>query len=407
MANFYASYPFQGGGGGGSGTVTSVAMTVPTFLSVAGSPITTSGTLAVSLSGTPLPITSGGTGTTNGSITGSTLLAFASGGTNQNITLTPSGSGNVLLSGNVGIDNPSPAATLDIIQTGGAGNPAHILLSGTPTDFASIARPLNTGSLALFGGPPFDSNFDITNASLILQGGDFGGSGLGGSAEINLGQNSSSFSIQDPAFQAWMMITMQGNFQIINGDSGAPNFVVNMPNDWVGVGSNVNPINTFDVLGQMAVGTYAGVNNAPTNGIIVSGHVGIGNTSPTQALDVTGNIRGFHYIGSSSSTSIGAGTGAGTSPTVGVTGTDASGSLSILTGTGPAGSNATIATITFNAAYGSAPAVVFSPANNAAAALTGATSIYVTSASGTFSLISGASALAATTTYLWKYIVLG
>lgn len=37
------------GGGGGSGTVTSVAMTVPAFLSVAGSPITTSGTLAVTL----------------------------------------------------------------------------------------------------------------------------------------------------------------------------------------------------------------------------------------------------------------------------------------------------------------------------------------------------------------------
>lgn len=39
----------QTGGGGGSGTVTSVALSVPTGLSVSGSPITTSGTLAVSL----------------------------------------------------------------------------------------------------------------------------------------------------------------------------------------------------------------------------------------------------------------------------------------------------------------------------------------------------------------------
>lgn len=37
-----------GGGGGGSGTVTSVAMTVPTGLTVTGSPITSSGTLGVS-----------------------------------------------------------------------------------------------------------------------------------------------------------------------------------------------------------------------------------------------------------------------------------------------------------------------------------------------------------------------
>jgi hypothetical protein len=52
------------GGGGGGGSVSSVAMSVPNFLSVAGSPITTSGTLAVTYSGTPLPIANGGTGAT-------------------------------------------------------------------------------------------------------------------------------------------------------------------------------------------------------------------------------------------------------------------------------------------------------------------------------------------------------
>ena len=46
------------------GTVTSVAATVPSFLSVSGSPITTSGTLAITLSGTALPIANGGTGAT-------------------------------------------------------------------------------------------------------------------------------------------------------------------------------------------------------------------------------------------------------------------------------------------------------------------------------------------------------
>jgi len=50
--------------GKGSGTVTSVAATVPSFLSVTGSPITTTGTLAITLSGTALPIANGGTGAT-------------------------------------------------------------------------------------------------------------------------------------------------------------------------------------------------------------------------------------------------------------------------------------------------------------------------------------------------------
>lgn len=80
------------------GTVTSVALTVPSFLSVSGSPVTTSGTLAVSLSGTALPVANGGTGTTNGSITGTTALALAAGGSNQNVSLTPTGTGIVTVS---------------------------------------------------------------------------------------------------------------------------------------------------------------------------------------------------------------------------------------------------------------------------------------------------------------------
>jgi len=50
-----------------SGTVTSVAASVPAFLSITGSPITTSGTLAITYSGTALPIANGGTGQTTAS----------------------------------------------------------------------------------------------------------------------------------------------------------------------------------------------------------------------------------------------------------------------------------------------------------------------------------------------------
>ena len=46
---------------GASGTVTSVAATVPSIFSIAGSPITTRGTLAMTYSGTALPVANGGT----------------------------------------------------------------------------------------------------------------------------------------------------------------------------------------------------------------------------------------------------------------------------------------------------------------------------------------------------------
>jgi len=58
-----------------TGTVTSVAMSVPAFLSIAGSPITTTGTLAVTLSGTALPVLNGGTGTTTSTGTGNVVLS--------------------------------------------------------------------------------------------------------------------------------------------------------------------------------------------------------------------------------------------------------------------------------------------------------------------------------------------
>jgi hypothetical protein len=83
---------------GGSGTVTSVAMTVPSFLSVSGSPITSSGTLAVTLSGTALPIANGGTGSTSTTFVNLTTnvtgtLPIANGGTNSTATPTSGGVG--------------------------------------------------------------------------------------------------------------------------------------------------------------------------------------------------------------------------------------------------------------------------------------------------------------------------
>jgi len=69
--------------GGGSGTVTSVAATVPAFLSVTGSPITTSGTLAIGLSGSALPVANGGTGVT--SSTGTTNVVLS----NSPVLVTP------------------------------------------------------------------------------------------------------------------------------------------------------------------------------------------------------------------------------------------------------------------------------------------------------------------------------
>ncbi|MDV7394024.1 hypothetical protein RZS08_21775, partial [Arthrospira platensis SPKY1] len=54
--------------------VSSVGLTVPSFLTVANSPITSSGTLAVTYSGTALPVLNGGTGVTTSTGSGANVL---------------------------------------------------------------------------------------------------------------------------------------------------------------------------------------------------------------------------------------------------------------------------------------------------------------------------------------------
>jgi hypothetical protein len=67
-----------------------------------------------------LPIANGGTGSTIGSITGSSALTFAAGGEDQNVTITPSGIGNTILNGNVGIGTTSPIEKLVVSKNAGA-----------------------------------------------------------------------------------------------------------------------------------------------------------------------------------------------------------------------------------------------------------------------------------------------
>jgi len=54
---------------GSSGTVTSVGLSAPALFTVTGSPVTSSGTLAIAYSGTALPVANGGTNATSAGIT--------------------------------------------------------------------------------------------------------------------------------------------------------------------------------------------------------------------------------------------------------------------------------------------------------------------------------------------------
>ena len=115
-----------------TGTVTSIGITVPSFLS-AGSAITTSGTIAISLSGTALPIANGGTGSTSTTFANLTTnvsgtLPIANGGTGAT-TLTG------ILKGNGTSAFTAASAGIDFLAPGGVlGTPSSGTLSSCTVD---------------------------------------------------------------------------------------------------------------------------------------------------------------------------------------------------------------------------------------------------------------------------------
>lgn len=146
---------------GTTGTVSSVAMTVPSFLSVSGSPITSSGTLAVSLSGTALPVANGGTGAT--SLTANNVIL--GNGTSAVQTVAPGTSGNVLTSNGTTWQSTTPAAGISLsanntwtgLQTfaGTSSVLATKLVNAKET--STISATAATGTI----------NFDVTTQSVL------------------------------------------------------------------------------------------------------------------------------------------------------------------------------------------------------------------------------------------------
>lgn len=315
--------------------------------------------------------------------------------------------------GFIGMNNPTPLYGLDVLQFSGQG--AVKIKSQSTSDFTAI---------------------DIYEAGGTIR----GAYGLGGSAVAGALANSvyawhngipwqlfnNASSVTEISVPSAGTFTMRSTQTLATGSA----FVWDTVNRYDT--ALTNPIGEFRTNNQRAIAFYSASNGAYMQShnnatgaaqvylLLGSTAAQFGNTSTsvstvgnlTTTLGASGNawteFYGRHIVGTQAAKpTIAAGTGAGTGPTIAVTNNsdDIAGQVTLTAGTTPTAS-ATIWTLTFNTAYGTAPWCTVTPSNAATSGLAAAIWYFdqANSTTTTMRIDAGATGLTGATVYSWNYV---
>jgi hypothetical protein len=396
----------SGSGGGGSGTVTQIN----TGTGLTGGPITNSGTISVATatantlagynnSGVFSDVAIG----TGLSLSGGTLTATGGGGGVSSFT----GDG-VFLS-----NSASTGAVTASLETW----PAYTTAANNT---ASTAAP-TSGVYLRAGIQTLSSNTSLTASSPVfnvITGGTItlpqASTCIG--KELVLINGIASTAITIAAFSGdEIYYSGSGETSTVLNSSTTINLlatasakwqIIQQPSVWSGSGSGFQ----WSVANGIVYTTY--YQSSPSVAATAAGSAGQllqsgpSFTSTPGSAGALTSITVGHLISAGTAPTVAVGAGAGTgSPSASITGHDSAHQVTVNTGT--VASGGVVCTITFGTAYGSAPgAIVFSPANASAAALTGLTMVYVSSPGSTsYSLTSGTTGVSSSSTYIWNVMV--
>ena len=233
---------------------------------------------------------------------------------------TQTGSSNNIFSGNVGIGSTTPniklsvsnGSTGNVIDVGGANIGG---LASTPTNpdqavpliylqnnYNATSTSFWSGSLAGNISNANSGNVGIgtTNPNDILH--------IASSTSAYLNINNTSSGVAGIKLQRgywgysdytdYSLYNSSGNFyldQTISTGVATRLFIQDTTGS-VGIGTTA-PKNKLDVAGGMALGSYAGVNTAPSNSLIVSGNIGINSTTPNYRLSISSSTADVINVG--------------------------------------------------------------------------------------------------------------
>lgn len=254
---YFAGLDATAGGGGGSGTVTSVSMTTPTWLTVSGSPVTTSGTLAVTAA------------------TGQTANRFLA---------TPDGS--------TGAVSLRAIATGDLPTGINAANLADGSVSNTEFQYiGGLTSDAQTQLDSKAASSHTHAQSDITNLTTDLAGKQASDADLTAIAVLTP-TNDDIIQRKAGAWTNRTMAQLKTDLALVKGDVGLGNVENTALSTWAG-SVNITTVGTISSgtwNGGVIPGQYGGTGVANTGKTItVSGNTTIGSSTNTVTLTTTGN----------------------------------------------------------------------------------------------------------------------